>query len=230
MSVMKKILTAIRGGATEAGEAIVDSQAIRILDQEIRGASSSLQKAKEELTVVISQRMAVERKVKDLNASVDEHMGYARKALAKNDEGLATEIANKIAQLQDELQPQEALLESHSQSVRQLKDVIKKTENSLDTMKREVAVIKSTESVQKAQSALASRTSGSNSSLTNAAESMKRIKQRQQQRTDRMNAALELEKEESGDDLADKMRAAGIIEGKSSGASILDQLKSEANS
>lgn len=230
MSVMKKILTAIRGGATEAGEAIVDSQAIRILDQEIRGASSSLQKAKEELTVVISQRMAVERKVKDLNASVDEHMGYARKALAKNDEGLATEIANKIAQLQDELQPQEALLESHSQSVQQLKDVIKKTENSLDTMKREVAVIKSTESVQKAQSALASRTSGSNSSLTNAAESMKRIKQRQQQRTDRMNAALELEKEESGDDLADKMRAAGIIEGKSSGASILDQLKSEANS
>ena len=39
-SIWKKLVTAIRGGASEVGEAIVDSQAIRILDQELRDAQS----------------------------------------------------------------------------------------------------------------------------------------------------------------------------------------------
>ena len=36
MNILSKMMTALRGGATEAGEAIVDSQALRILDQAIQ--------------------------------------------------------------------------------------------------------------------------------------------------------------------------------------------------
>jgi len=228
MSILRKLITAVKGGATEVGEAIVDSQAIRILDQEIRNSEASLVKAKQELTNIMAQKMGVKRKVDDLNTKIDEHMNYARQALAKNDEGLAGEIAQKIAEFQNDLDPQTALLDSYVASVKQLKETIRKTENSLNTMKREVAIVKSTESVQKAQAALASRTSGSNSSMLNASESIKRIKERQTHNADRMNAALEMEKEASGDDLAAKMEAAGIIGGKSSGADILSQLKTES--
>ena len=35
MSVWKKLVTAIKGGANEAAEAVADNQALRILDQEI---------------------------------------------------------------------------------------------------------------------------------------------------------------------------------------------------
>ena len=38
MSVFKKIMTALRGGAREAGEAIVDANGIRIFEQEIKDA------------------------------------------------------------------------------------------------------------------------------------------------------------------------------------------------
>ena len=36
MSILSKILTLFRGAATEAGQSIVDQNAVRILDQEIR--------------------------------------------------------------------------------------------------------------------------------------------------------------------------------------------------
>ena len=45
-SIWSKLFTALRGGANEVGEAIVDQQALRILDQEIRDADSALSNAR----------------------------------------------------------------------------------------------------------------------------------------------------------------------------------------
>ena len=42
MSVWKKLITAVKGGATEAAQSVADSQAIRILEQEIREAKEEL--------------------------------------------------------------------------------------------------------------------------------------------------------------------------------------------
>ena len=42
MAILAKMFTALRGGATEAGEAVVDHQALRILDQEMRDAEKEL--------------------------------------------------------------------------------------------------------------------------------------------------------------------------------------------
>jgi len=46
MSIWAKVATAIRGGVSEAGEAIADNQALRILDQEIRDADNALLKTR----------------------------------------------------------------------------------------------------------------------------------------------------------------------------------------
>ena len=40
-SIWSKLFTALRGGASEVGESIVDQQALRILDQEIRDADTA---------------------------------------------------------------------------------------------------------------------------------------------------------------------------------------------
>ena len=46
MSILKKLFTAVRGGAREAGQAIVDANGIRIFEQEIADAQNALQRAK----------------------------------------------------------------------------------------------------------------------------------------------------------------------------------------
>ena len=89
MNVWSKLLTALRGGANEMGEAMVDSQALRILDQEIRAADLELRKSKEALAEIMAkQKLAADRAEKSA-AKVTEYEQYALKALEAGNEALA---------------------------------------------------------------------------------------------------------------------------------------------
>jgi len=227
MSIWKKLFTAARGAATEAGEAIVDNQALRILDQEMRDARTHLNNAKENLTRVMAEEMAVQRTVKDLRAKIQEHEDYAAQALERGDETLALEIANKIAEFSNELEAQEQVTQSYSANVTQLKRTIADTERNIKAMQREISIVKSTEAVQKANEAIAAKFSGTDSSMLRATDSLERIKAKQQKRSDQMKAAVELQKETTGDDLQAKLKAAGIVSGGASANAVLQRIKAK---
>ncbi|MCP4076902.1 MAG: PspA/IM30 family protein [Gammaproteobacteria bacterium] len=230
MSIFSKLITAIRGGATEAGQAVVDTQAIRILEQELRDSKKALGDAKTGLTSIMAEKMGVDRKVKDLNSKIKEHEGYAIQAMEKGDEVLALDVANKIAEFEQELTIQQGVLDGYESKVTNLKKIIRQTERNIQAMDREVSVVKTTEKVQKANELAAAKFSGSNSSLTSATDSLERIKARQQQREDQASAAMELESEESGDDLQARLKSAGIVDSGSSGSSVLERLKKKKES
>ena len=165
MSIWAKVATAVRGGVSEAGEAIVDNQALRILDQEIRDADDELVKSKEALTGIIAKRKLADKKVESLKSSLSEYEGYAMQALEKGDEGLATEIAEKIAGLETELLGEESLATSFADSESQLRKTVAQTEANLKRLTQQVDIVKATEIVQKSQAAVAARHSGTGSSM-----------------------------------------------------------------
>ena len=230
MSIFSKLITAVRGGATEVGEAIVDTQALRILDQELRDSKKALNDAKTSLTAIMAEKMGIERKVKDLKAKISEHEGYAIKAMDKNDEALALDVANKIAEFEYDLNIQQGILDGYDSKVANLKKMIRQTERNIQGMEREISVVKTTEKVQKANELAAARFSGSNSALSSATDSLERIKARQQKREDQAAAALELENEENGDDLQARLKNAGIVDSDASGSSVLERLKKQRES
>ena len=80
MSILNKILTAVRGGAREVGESIVDANGTRIFEQEIRDSQEHLAKAKRDLTDVMAKQMQTKREVKRLSDSITEHEEYAGQA------------------------------------------------------------------------------------------------------------------------------------------------------
>lgn len=102
MSILKKLFTAVRGGAREVGESIVDANGIRIFEQEIADAQNALQKAKKSLTEVMAKEMQCKRKISALNDSITEHEEYAGQALSQDNEVLALEIAEKIGDFETE--------------------------------------------------------------------------------------------------------------------------------
>ncbi len=230
MSIFKKLFTAVRGGATEVGEAIVDTQAIRILEQELRDSKKAMNDAKTNLTAIMAEQMGVSRKVKELGEKITEHEGYAIQAMDKGDEALALDIAEKIAEQEQELTIQQGILDGYASKVTTLKKMIRQTERNIQAMAREVSVVKTTEKVQKANDLASAKFSGSNSSLRSATDSLERIKARQQKREDQSAAALELESDENGDDLQARLKKAGIVDAGSSGSSVLDRLKKQKNS
>jgi len=227
MSIFRKLITAVRGGATEVGEAIIDTQAIRILEQELRDSKAALNDAKTNLTAIMAEKMGIDRKVKDLSGKIKEHEGYAIQAMDKGDEGLALEVATKIAEFEHELNIQQGILDGYESKITTLKKMIRQTERNIQAMDREISVVKTTEKVQKANDLASAKFSGSNSSLRSATDSLQRIKARQQKREDQASAALELESEENGDDLQERLKKAGIVDSASSGSSILDRLKKQ---
>lgn len=227
MSIFNKLLTAVRGGATEVGESIVDSQAIRILEQELRDSKKALNDAKTGLTSIMAEKMGVDRKVKDLTAKISEHETYAIQAMDKGDEGLALDVANKIAEFEHELTIQQGILDGYQTKVSSLKKMIHQSERNIQAMDREVSVVKTTAKVQKANDLASAKFSGSNSSLRSATDSLERIKARQQKREDQASAAMDLASETSGDDLQARLKSAGIVDSASSGSSVLDRLKKQ---
>ncbi len=227
MSIFKKLITAVRGGATEVGEAIVDTQAIRILEQELRDSKSALNDAKTNLTAIMAEKMGIDRKVKELAKKITEHEGFAMQALDKGDEALATDVANKIADYEHELTIQTGIRDGYETKVAVLKKMIRQTERNIQAMDREISVVKTTEKVQKANELAAAKFSGSDSSLRSATDSLERIKARQQKREDQSAAAMELQSEENGDDLQARLKNAGIVDSGSSGSSVLERLKKQ---
>ncbi|NKF49553.1 PspA/IM30 family protein [Shewanella sp. WXL01] len=227
MGILNKILTAFRGGATEVGQSIVDANSTRIFEQEIRDAEKHLTKAKRELTDVMAKEMQASREVERLQRAIAEHEGYATQALEKGNEALALEVAEKIAQLDQELSEQQSANQSYTAHAERLKTLVKKTERQLSDYQRQLSMVKTTESVQKATATITDSFASSNSKLLNAKDSLERIKARQQQFDDRLKAAETLDDENSDKSLQAKLAEAGIGEQKSNASAVLDRIKAK---
>jgi phage shock protein A len=227
MSILKKIFTAVRGGAREVGEAIVDANAIRILEQEITDARNSLGKARENLTEVMAKEMQTKREISTLSQKITEHEDYASQAMEKGDEALAIEIAQKIVELEGEKSSKEAILDSFTQHIATLKAQINQAEGTIAENDRQLLMVKTTESVQKATMSVTDSMSSNNSSMSNARESLERIKKRQQERSDKAAASAVLQAE-AGNDLAAKIKAAGLSGSIGSSAeSVLERIRAK---
>lgn len=210
---LKKIWTALKGGANEVTEAVADSQAIRILDQELREAKVELKKCDENLTSIMAKRKLAENKVNSLVADVEKYTNHAIAANEKGDESLAIECAERVTDLEAQLGTEQSLLEGFKTSEASLKANIAKAKTNVRRMEQQIDQIKATESVQKAQVAVSSRHMGANSKVKTALDSLSRIKQKQEERAAQLEAAEEMAADESGSSLDAKLKSAGIAPG-----------------
>ena len=230
MNVWAKMITALRGGANEAGEAIVDSQALRILDQELRDAADELRQSKDSLAAIIAREKLSKEKADRLKSTIEENEGYAIKALEKGDEELAHDVAEKIADLEAQLKLEEDTGAGYASSANDLRSAIQAAERDIARMKQQVDTVKATESVQRAQAAVSERHSGSNSKLRTAVDSLERIKERQDLRSAQMSAARDLANDLGDDSLENRLEKAGIKPHGKSADDVLERLKKKADS
>ncbi len=225
MNVWAKMITALRGGVNEAGEAVVDSQALRILDQELRDASDELRQCKDSLAAIIAREKLSAEKATRIKENVEENEGYVMKALEKGDDELAHEVAAKIANLEAQLKTEQETGAGYASSASDLRAAIQAAERDIVRMKQQVDTVKATDSVQRAQAAVSERHSGSNSKLRTAMDSLERIKERQDLRSAQMSAARELADDLGDDSLENRLEKAGIKPHTKSAEEVLERLK-----
>ena len=227
MNIWAKMMTALRGGVNEAGEVIVDTQALRILDQEVRDASEELKRSKDGLAEILARQKLSEEKSTALKEKIREHEGYAMKALEKGDESLAREVAQKIADFENQLTQEGAAGAGYEKSADDLRVAIRQTEQNLKRIKQQVDTVKATENVQRAQAAVAERHSGSNSKMRTAMDSLERIKEKQALKAAQMTAASEIAGETSDESLQTRLEDAGIAPSGANADKVLERLKAK---
>ncbi|MEH6469959.1 MAG: PspA/IM30 family protein [Halopseudomonas sp.] len=229
MSVWTKLFSALKGNVNDAAEAVADSQALTILDQEMRETREEIRKSEQSLTAIVAKEKLSQHKTADLKKSVAEHEGYAVQAMEKGDDALAMEVAEKISQLEAEREAEQQFLTQVSASVVQLRKSLKDSKNNLRLMQQQVDTVKATSSVQKAQESLSSRHLNTNSRMKTAAESLERLKNKQAHRSAEIEAAREMASEEDGSGLQAKLKSAGIS-GAGGASDVLARLKAKQSS
>lgn len=226
MNIWAKMMTALRGGINEAGEAVVDTQALRILDQEVRDAAEELKQSRDSLAEIIARAKLSEEKISNLRAEIKKNEDYARQALAKNEQALALDVAGKIADLEVQLKLESEAADGYRKSADQLRTATKQAEANIKRIKHQVDTVKATENVQRAQAAVAERHSGSDSRLRTAMDSLQRIKEKQALTAAQIAAAGEMAAETSEQSLTERLEDAGIAATGQSADEILKRLQS----
>lgn len=224
MTLWRKLFTLGRAGAHEATASVVDANAIRILDQEIRDADTAQGKARDDLAGLVARRRVLENDVRSFRDQITKYEGSARAAVAKGDMDLARQVAQRIADLESDTNLKTPQIEEMRAAEEKIHQAIAATDRRIETLRREVEVVKVNESVQRAQAAVAARGAGAGNALGSAADSLARIKERQAVRGEQIRAAGELEDRRTGADLDEKLRLAGILPGQSSADDVLARL------
>lgn len=236
MSIFKKLMTAIRGGATEMGEAIADSQALRIMEQEIREADEQLRSAKDHITTIMAKGKLAKSDLIALDSRISQYESHLATLLNKEDAStplttqeneLKNELAEKIAELEQDRSEKSAQVQEWADAETKTLHSIKQTEQRINKVKQRAESVKATDKVHRARASLAAQHSGTQSSLSTALDSLNRIESKQREQSHRFDAAEELERKTSGSDLDEKLKAAGLTHVPNSAASVIERMRAK---
>jgi phage shock protein A len=225
--MLAKLSALFRGTAREAGQAVVDANALKILDQEIRDADTAQGKARDDLAGLVARRRMAENELKSFGDQIAKYESSVRAAMSQGKTDLAREVAGRIAELETEIGTRGPMIEGMKEAEARLRTAISTTDQKIETLRREIDIVKVNDSVQKAQTSVALQSQGAHSRIGSAADSLQRIKQRQAVQEERLRVGQELEDKRSGADLDAKLREAGILPGHASADDVLARLTAQ---
>lgn len=210
MNIWSKMITALKGGVNEVGESVIDEHALHILDRDIRDSAEELNHIKNTLAAFVAKQKVAEETVVTIRSQIKEHEGFVISALNKNDDVLAFEISEQIAQFENQKAEQNKTIKQHREQAETLRDSIRIAEIQLKKLKQQTETIKANEALQRAQQVVAKRYSPENPRLRTALDSLERIKEKQRQNEAEIGADIEMARDSMESDLDRKLRKAGI--------------------
>ena len=226
MSVLKDLMQAIKGGANELGEAVVDANAVRILEQEIRDAETAISSAKQSLTRMKSSEIRLRRDLSTLSADVADYEQKAIAALNAGEEALAAEVADRIAEVEGEREDKAGEQAALNAEVNKIHAMIKARERTIQKNKRELDKVRTVRELQRATESISRNFAATGSKGHRVSQALDRVKAKQQNWQDRMEAGDWLEAQENVDDIDAKLKAKGIGgSGTAAGSDVLARLK-----
>lgn len=200
--------TLLTGASARADEAARDIYAIELIDQKIREADAGLKSAKYALASLIQRERAENRQVSGLEKRIADLMAQAGDALHGGREDLASEAAQAVAQLENELTLRRQTIQRLETRILQLRQSVDTANRRLIDLKQGALAARAARKEQEVQKRLGRHISGS-SAFEEAEDLIARVLSRddpfeQGQILDEIDRGLDKA------DIADRMADAGF--------------------
>lgn len=188
MGLLRKIGAALRGSQHDTLQAVVDSQAIRILEQEIRDCQASVARAKVEMTKIVAERNACDRELGQLDQQSERLEERALQALHQGDEAMAEHLAQQMADIELTSTEQRKHQQNMQSMESSLRENLLKADRQIKQTVRELRLARASDSADRGLSGSQRQSSRLGEQLEDVQSSLARIRERRQQADD-MSAA-----------------------------------------
>ena len=221
--MFKHLITLARGRSADATQALMDANALSLLRQQLRDAATEVQGARKALAVVMAYAEREEGALKKLNTQIRDLEARALEALEQDQEALAVEASEAIANLEAEATATRKTIATYGTEITRLRTVLKGCEAQLTELKRGQRLAEASERAIGLRSAVPAQ---SNGSLAEATATLTRLKDRQDHAEATASALTALSSQASATSISDRLAAAGCgAPKKSDGAAVLARLK-----
>jgi phage shock protein A len=200
--MLKMFLTFVRGSAAIAEERFADRNALLILDQQMRDAAGAFERAKKALAVAIAQDRQESERLAASQTRIADLENRVAAALAAGDEALAREGAEAIAALEADRDAAAGAQALFAAEIVRLRRHVGQAQARIAELDRGRRLARASEAVRQMRQGRIETGPAYESTLAEAEETLKRLRERQ----------VEAEAAETALDELDGAAAASVTE------------------
>jgi phage shock protein A len=229
-TMIKTVLTLVRGAAAAAEEELTDRSALMILDQQIRDATAAIERSKRALALAIAQDEAEGKRLEATLARIADLETRTVAALTAGREDLAQEAAEAIALMEADRDAIKAARASFAAESAQLKASVAQATRRLRELERGRRIAQAAEAVRRLKLGDSVGGIAGCASLTEAEATLKRLRECQAQDAATAAALDRLDAGTAPCSIAERMEAAGFgPRTRPTAASVLERLRPHAS-
>jgi phage shock protein A len=227
--MFKLFNTLVRGTVAELEETVFDANSIRLLEQQIREAATSLEHARRELACAMAHQSSESRAVAALTARIAELEASGIAAIRDGAERLADEVATVIAAAEDERRDRKEAVHRFDADIVRLRQLADEGRRRLTDLRRGLELARAQEALNRAGASGRRAIATGTGAIRDAETTLARIRERQAGFRD-VDAALDaLEREAEGKGLDERLAKAGYGSRPATRpASVLDRMRQSA--
>ena len=208
--MLRNLIDALRGGANEAAQSVVDSQGIRILEQQIRDSEAEVAKAENDLASVIADSKVTESNLNKAKEKYNSDAAKLEKVKASGNDSLLADLQARMQTTLNEHNNLKKTLDRQTSSIAQLRKLLSDNRATITNTKSQIGVLKTQDSLNSAKKSLVTNSNSTNSRLSAMKSTMARIEEKQAHESAKLDALEGLEDEASGASLDAQLDAAGF--------------------
>ncbi|QHO71942.1 hypothetical protein ACH79_04155 [Bradyrhizobium sp. CCBAU 051011] len=191
--MFKTVLTLFRGSVTVAGEELEDRAALLILDQQMRDAAAAVERSKRSLALAIAGDQQEGRRLDATNARIADLEVRATAALDGGREDLAREAAQAIANLEADRDAAMTARTLFATEITRMKRQVSTAEARITELERGRRIARAAEAVRNLRRGGIEAARPYESTLPEAENTLKRLRERQIEAQAAADALIELD-------------------------------------